>query len=121
VQNYKGLKDFYRAVDQQNAPIEKLVKLGKPDNLLRRDVIMELMCHFRLDKREISQTYGIDFNEYFALDLQMLNEFENDGLVINGCDILEVTPSGRLMVRNIAYCFDAYSRDRKQQRFSKSI
>jgi oxygen-independent coproporphyrinogen-3 oxidase len=51
----------------------------------------------------------------------MLNEFEKDGLVINGCDILEVTPSGRLMVRNIAYCFDAYSRDRKQQRFSKSI
>ena len=121
VQNYKGLKGFYRAIDENQTPIEKLVKLAEPDNLLRREVIMELMCHFRLDKREISQKHGIDFDEYFSLDLQMLQEFEDDGLVINGCDMIEVTPSGRLMVRNIAYCFDAYSRDRKQQRFSKSI
>lgn len=121
VQNHKRLKDFYRAIDRQQTPIERGVKLGKPDNLLRREVIMELMCHFRLDKAAISGKYGIEFDEYFAREEAALLDLERDGLVKNLRDRIDVTPSGRLLIRNIAYVFDAYTRERQHQRFSKAL
>ncbi|MBP0001147.1 MAG: oxygen-independent coproporphyrinogen III oxidase [Cyanobacteria bacterium SID2] len=122
VQNHKRLKDFYKAIDKKHQPIEKGVELTEADNIMRREIIMELMCHFRLDKREIEKKYGIDdFDRYFAAEENELKDLENDGLVENTIDRIEVTPAGRLLVRNIAFAFDAYTKERQHQRFSKAI
>lgn len=121
VQNHKRLGDFYRAIDKGELPIERGVKLAEADNILRREVIMELMCHFRLDKSMIEAKYKIDFDDYFFLEEQALKALEKDGLLEQFADRIEVTPIGRLLIRNIAYTFDAYSRAREHQRFSKAI
>ena len=78
------------------------------DDLLRRDVITRLMCHFVLPKNEIEAEYGIVFDDTFDDSLTALAPLEADGLVSLRPDRIEVTPLGRLLIRNIAMTFDAY-------------
>jgi oxygen-independent coproporphyrinogen-3 oxidase len=123
-QNHKRLKDFYRAMDANELPIERGVKLSQ-DDLIRRTVIMELMCQFQLSVPDLEEKYHLgfdcDFNDYFAQALPQLDALEADGLIKRWGDGIEVTPIGRLLIRNIAAVFDAYLADRKVGTFSKSI
>ncbi|MEE3716127.1 oxygen-independent coproporphyrinogen III oxidase [Tumidithrix elongata RA019] len=124
VQNQKGLKDFYRAIDANQLPIERGVQLNQ-DDLIRRTVIMELMCQFQLSVQDLENKYhlgfDLDFNDYFAKALPKLDALEADGLLKRWGDGIEVTPIGRLLIRNIASAFDAYLGNRKIETFSKSI
>ncbi|MCX7760235.1 MAG: oxygen-independent coproporphyrinogen III oxidase [Hydrogenothermaceae bacterium] len=120
VQNYKILRDYYETLEAGNLPIERGVYLNE-DDIVRRDVIMRLMCHFRLVKSEIEEKFKIDFDRYFGYELEQLKEMENDGLLILYTDRIDVTPIGRLLIRNIASTFDIYLRNKKERRFSKAI
>lgn len=128
LQNHKRLKDFYRAIDAHTLPIEKGVRLSK-DDLIRRTVIMELMCQFQLSVPDLEAKYHLgfdcDFNDYFAPALPQLDALEADGLIKRWSDGIEVTPIGRLLIRNIAAVFDTYLSDRTSalttKTFSKAI
>ncbi|MBD2198531.1 MULTISPECIES: oxygen-independent coproporphyrinogen III oxidase [Calothrix] len=124
IQNIKQLKSYYQAIDTGKMPIEKGVSLNR-DDILRRTVIMELMCQFRLSIDDVEEKYHIafdtDFNEYFARELSELRLLEADGLIRMIPNGIEVTPSGRLLIRNIASIFDAHTRQRKNAAFSKAI
>ncbi len=124
VQNNKRLKDYYQAIDTGIIPIEKGVSL-KRDDILRRAVIMELMCQFKLSINDVEEKYHIafdtDFHEYFSRELSELQLLESDGLIRLLPNGIEVTPTGRLLVRNIASIFDAHTRVRKHAAFSKAI
>lgn len=123
-QNHKRLKDFYRAVDADELPIERGVKLSQ-DDLIRRTVIMELMCQFQLSAHDLEAKYhlgfDLDFNDYFAAQLPKLDALEADGLIHRWGDGIEVTPLGRLLIRNIASVFDAYLSERTVGTFSRAI
>jgi oxygen-independent coproporphyrinogen-3 oxidase len=124
IQNYKRLKDYYRAIDAGILPLEKGVSLCR-DDIIRRAVIMELMCQFQLCKNTIEEKYHLHFDleldEYFAREMAELHLLEADGLVrLNGHKI-EVTPTGRLLIRNIASIFDAHTRKRQNSAFSRTI
>jgi oxygen-independent coproporphyrinogen-3 oxidase len=82
------------------------------DDELRRTVIHELMCNFRVDARAIERQYGIDFATYFADDLALLAPHERDGMVVVSAAGLQATPVGELFVRNLAMCFDRYQREK---------
>ncbi|MCU0549000.1 MAG: oxygen-independent coproporphyrinogen III oxidase [Leptolyngbya sp. Prado105] len=128
LQNHKRLKDFYKSIDEKQLPIEKGVLLSQ-DDLIRRTVIMELMCQFQLSASDLEAKYHLgfdrDFNDYFAPELPHLDLLEADGLIKRWSDGIEVTPIGRLLIRNIVSVFDTYlgerMRDRSDQTFSKSI
>jgi oxygen-independent coproporphyrinogen-3 oxidase len=124
VQNHKGLKDFYRALDAETLPLAQGVQLTHDDHI-RRTVIMELMCQFQLSAQDLEHKYhlgfDLDFNDYFERELPLLDALEADGLIKRWSDGLEVTPNGRLLVRNIAAVFDAYLGDCKVNTFSKAI
>jgi oxygen-independent coproporphyrinogen-3 oxidase len=124
VQNSKQLRSYYQAIDTGVMPIEKGVSLNR-DDILRRAVIMELMCQFQLSIDDVEEKYHIafdtDFNEYFARELSELKLLEADGLIRMLPNGIEVTPSGRLLIRNIASIFDAHTRKRKNAAFSKAI
>jgi oxygen-independent coproporphyrinogen-3 oxidase len=92
------------------------------DDCLRREVIKSLICHFALDFEPIEQRYGIDFSSYFAEDLKLLQPLAKDGLVEISPTGIQVTPRGRLLIRNICMCFDIYLRKQvRQQQFSRVI
>jgi oxygen-independent coproporphyrinogen-3 oxidase len=123
-QNHKRLKDFYQAIDSHQIPIEKGVKLTQ-DDLIRRTIIMELMCQFKLSAPDLESKYhlgfDLDFNDYFASELVGLDALEKDGLIQRWGDGIEVTPSGRLLIRNIAAIFDTYLSKKSEGTFSKAI
>jgi oxygen-independent coproporphyrinogen-3 oxidase len=124
IQNHKRLKDFYGAIDLKQLPIEKGVQLTQ-DDLIRRTLIMELMCQFRLSAPELENKYhlgfDLDFNDYFQRELFFLNDLEKDGLIHRSSDGFQVTSSGRLLIRNIAAVFDIYLQHKADKTFSKAI
>jgi len=124
VQNHKRLKDFYQAVEQGVLPIERGVRLTQ-DDVIRRTVIMELMCQFQLSKDEFEEKYHLsfdqDFDEYFASERWELKKLEADGLIRLSHNHIEVTPAGRLLIRNIASAFDVYLKQKTISNFSKAI
>lgn len=120
-QNQKELKAYYAALDAQGQAQWKGCALSA-DDLVRRDVIKQLICNFRLDYAEIEQRYALSFAEYFAVDLALLAPFVADGLVVLEPRGIRVSTTGRLLIRNICMCFDVYLRERaRQQQFSRVI
>ncbi|MGB7416723.1 MAG: oxygen-independent coproporphyrinogen III oxidase [Thermosynechococcaceae cyanobacterium] len=120
VQNHKQLQSYYRAIDDDALPLSKGVCLNQ-DDLIRRALIIELMCQFRLNKREIEQKYSLNFDDYFKLEQSALKALEADGLLRYFDDEIRVTPTGRLLIRNIAAVFDGYLKDQEPASFSRAI
>ncbi len=90
------------------------------DDLLRRELIMELASQFRVEKAPLEARFGIDFDSTFAEALAELEPMQDDGLVELHSDRLQVTPKGRLLVRNLCMPFDAYL-DRRPRLFSRTV
>ena len=107
-QNHKTLEKYYESLAAGRLPVERGLELTDED-VLRRHVIMRLMCDFALDFTAVGAECGIDFVPHFAGSLARLDEFIADGLVELGEQSLRVTDAGRLFIRNIAMCFDAYT------------
>ncbi|NVD08102.1 oxygen-independent coproporphyrinogen III oxidase [Vibrio sp. JPW-9-11-11] len=120
-QNQKELKKYYAQVNDQRHALWKGVALDS-DDLLRREVIKQLICNFKLDKMAIESEFNVQFNDYFKQDLELLQTFINDQLVEVDEQEIRVTLRGRLLIRNICMCFDKYLRAKaRQQQFSRVI
>lgn len=119
-QNLKELEAYYEAIDAGRLAVFRGVELSD-DDVLRREVITQLICHFHLDKGAVAAKYGIDFDDYFAVELEELKAMQDDGLVDLTSERIAVTLAGKLLIRNVCMVFDRYLRERKNQRFSKVI
>lgn len=120
-QNQKELKKYYGQLEEQHHALWRGLMLER-DDLIRREVIKALICNFHLDKTAISAQFNLNFESYFETDLKLLAPFIADGLVIETDNALQVTLKGRLLIRNICMCFDAYLRAKaRQQQFSRVI
>ncbi len=123
VQNEKKLSSYAEAIDSGRLPVYRGIARS-PDDEVRRDVIHELMCNFRVEFAAIEARHGIDFCAYFAEDLAALAAHEADDMVKVGTDAIEVTPIGELFVRNLAMCFDRYLREKQDPEkpvFSRTV
>jgi oxygen-independent coproporphyrinogen-3 oxidase len=118
-QNRKSLEQYYEDLAAGRLPVERGLELSD-DDVLRRHIIMRLMCDFRLELAAVEEVFSIRFAEEFAASLAALGEFAADGLVDLRDDVITVTEAGRLFIRNIAMCFDAYVRP-GEGRHSKTI
>jgi oxygen-independent coproporphyrinogen-3 oxidase len=120
-QNAKTLDEYYDYLNQGRFPVVRGHALSH-DDLLRRSVIMALMCQGSLQYESIELAYLIDFKDYFAPELEALKDLESSGLVELEPNAIQVTSSGWFFVRGIAMLFDRYLQtDRNRARFSKII
>ena len=120
-QNAKTLEAYYDALDQGHLPIVRGLALSR-DDILRRSVIMALMCQGELLFESIELGHFIEFERYFARELEVLRDFEQEGLVRISQTGVEVTEIGWYLVRAIAMVFDKnLQTDRDRARFSKII
>lgn len=120
-QNAKTLEDYYDHLDQERFPVVRGLALSR-DDLIRRAVIMALMCQGRLQYESIELGYLIDFQDYFSQELEALGTLAENGLVVIEATGLQVTAKGWFFVRAIAMVFDRYLQtDRNRARFSKII
>ncbi len=106
-QNHKSLPDYRQALEEARWPVARGVVLSD-DDLIRRRVIMEVMCRAAVDYAALSEELGIDVGAYIGADIARLDELEADGLVRRAAHKLEITDTGRLFIRNIAMTFDGY-------------
>ena len=118
-QHTKDLPSYYEAIDAQRLPVAKGIALTEED-AVRRDVIMRLMCDMALDYEAMSNRLGIDFQSEFSDELAQMSPFEEDGLIERSSSGFQVTPQGRLFIRNIAMTFDAYLEE-SHARFSRTV
>jgi len=119
-QNEKELPAYYAALDAGKLPLHRGYLMTEEDRI-RRTTIMRLMCDLSLDYEAMSRLTGVDFKEHFASELESLGDMEGDGLLVKTPQGLIVTDLGRLLIRNIAMRFDAYTTTRKENRFSRTI
>ena len=106
-QNHKTLEPYYAALDRGEVPALRGRELSDED-ARRRDIIMRVMCHLQLDYAALSREFGFDFAARYATELARLSPLAADGLVELSAAGVRVTELGRLFLRNIAVCFDAY-------------
>ena len=120
-QNAKTIEEYYDALDQGRLPIVRGIALTR-DDLLRRSVIMSLMCQGQLQFESINLGHLIDCKTYFARELEVLAGYAEHGLVRIDDTGVEVTPAGWYLVRAIAMVFDKNLQvDQDRARFSKII
>lgn len=119
-QNARKLQGYYKNLNKNEWPVAKAMVLNR-DDLIRKDVIMKIMCRPIVDFDEISERWNIDFEDYFDSELDHLSELENDGLIIQSGNCLIITETGRLFLRNIAMTFDAYLNEDTKIKYSKTV
>jgi len=119
-QNVKKMDEYFELIDAGKLPVYRGVELSD-DDVLRREVITQLISHFCLDFRKIETQFKIDFQSYFKQEITALSEMNSDGLIKLTDTGITVEPKGRLLIRNICMVFDIYLRQATEQRFSKVI
>ena len=121
VQNAKTLDEYHDALKRHQLPVVRGLALTR-DDLVRRAVIMAIMCQGRVDFESIELAYLLDFRQYFEAEVRLLEPLVESGLVQMESDGIRVTPLGWYFVRAVAMVFDRHLQaDKAVERFSRII
>lgn len=118
-QNSSNMDDYRKMVKAGNLPIVRGLVMNN-DDLLRKEIINQLICHFKLDIEALEDQWKVDFKQYFKAELKQLELMRQDGLLTFDEKAIQVETRGRLLIRNICMVFDGYLKD-NVVKFSKVI
>jgi oxygen-independent coproporphyrinogen-3 oxidase len=120
-QNAKTLAEYHDALALGHFPIVRGLALTR-DDLLRRAVIMALMCQGRVAYESIELAHLVKMRETFAHEFEQLQPLQALGLVEVNEHEIQVTATGWFFVRAVAMVFDRHLQaDRTRERFSRII
>lgn len=120
-QNAKTLDAYYDNLQQGRLPVARGLALSR-DDLVRRSVIMALVCQGQLDFESIELGDLIDFKRYFSAELEMLGGLQAQGLAEVNDTGIQVTVMGCYFLREVAMVFDRYLQaDRTRAKLSLII
>ena len=119
-QNNHDLPSWEASIDAGQLAIIRGVGLTRDDRI-RRWVIGQLICQFRLDRKQFAEQWNEDFDRYFADEMNRLKPMIQDELIADCGSLLQVQPAGRLLIRAICQIFDLYRKEGASQRFSRII
>ena len=120
-QNAKTLPEYEDAVRQGHFPVVRGLALSR-DDLLRRAVIMALMCQGRVEFESIELAYLIDMKKHFAAEIEALAPLVESAMVAIEPAAIQVTPLGWYFVRSVASVFDRHLQaDQNRERYSRII
>lgn len=120
-QNHRTLDDYFASIDRGELAVAHGIQLSL-DDLMRRDVITQLICNFRLALFAYERKWRVHFEDYFAAEIEQLEQMALDGLLVLDQDGIRVLPAGRMFIRNICMVFDAYlKQEDNRARFSKVL
>ena len=119
-QNNHDLPSWEASIDAGQLAIIRGVGLTRDDRI-RRWVIGQLICQFRLDRKQFAEQWNEDFDRYFADEINRLKPMIQDELIADSGSLLQVQPAGRLLIRAICQIFDLYRKEGASQRFSRII
>ena len=120
-QNVKTMDEYIEHIDAGKLAVFRGVEIDD-DDIVRRNAIMQLICHFNLNIADFESKNNIEFKTYFKDEITQLTTMKNDGLIEFDEQKIQVTAKGRLLIRNICMVFDRYlKKPQKDQRYSKAI
>lgn len=120
-QNVKTLDEYYDLLNQGRLPVARGMALTR-DDLVRRAVIMGLMCQGSVLFESIELSHLVEFKQYFAPEMEALLKMQEQGLLNMDDTGIHVTELGWFFVRGVAMVFDKYLQaDKNRARFSKII
>jgi len=120
-QNPRELPAWEAAVDAGRLPVWRGLQLDE-DDVLRADLIGQLMCHGEVDGAALAARHGVDFETYFADGLRALTALQADGLADYAQGVVRASERGRPLLRLLAMCFDRYLAQPDQPvRYSRAI
>ncbi len=111
IQNYYTLSDYQKRIDEGVAPVVRS-NFCDDDDLIRRNVIFDLIMYEQIDKTAFGEKWDINFDNYFADSLERLSELEDDGLIVLDETKLTLTETGQLMPRHACFEFDNHQHGR---------
>ncbi|CAN4272548.1 HemN Coproporphyrinogen III oxidase and related Fe-S oxidoreductases [Methylophilaceae bacterium] len=120
-QNAKTIEEYYDHLNHGRFPVVRGLALSR-DDIVRRAVIMAIMCQGALQYESIELAYMLDFKKYFADEMLALKALEKTDMLVLEEDGLQVTDTGWFFVRAVAMVFDKHLQtDRNRARFSKIL
>jgi oxygen-independent coproporphyrinogen-3 oxidase len=124
-QNPRDLEEWEAAIDAGRLPVWRGLALDA-DDIIRADIIGQIMCQGDVDIHAAENHYGIDFWSYFSAAREQLSKLEADGLVWTCASRIVASDQGRYLLRVIAACFDRYlgppaNQESAAVRFSKVV
>ncbi|KQT11023.1 oxygen-independent coproporphyrinogen III oxidase [Ramlibacter sp. Leaf400] len=120
-QNARTLEEYRDRLEQGGLPVVRGLALTR-DDLVRRAVIMALMCQGQVVFESIDVAWLVDFRRYFAAELRELQALEGEGLLKVDDQGVQLTARGWYFVRTVAMVFDRYLQaDRQRTRFSRVL
>jgi len=107
-QNVKSLEEYGSRISSGKLAVFRGIALNEED-LFRKQVIQDLMCRFKIDKKRLS---------FFTKERPKIDQLIEEGLAYEDEVEFGATPLGRLFIRLIASAFDAHL---ENGQFSKAI
>jgi oxygen-independent coproporphyrinogen-3 oxidase len=106
VQNARSLDHYLQKTQANISPLSRGLTLSQ-DDLIRRDIIMDICCKLEFSLMEVCERYGVSARWYLRDELQALQEYIKDGLIESTPAGFRLTAVGRHFLRNICMVFDA--------------
>lgn len=120
-QNLRDPAPYCARIDVGELAIFRGLTLSQ-DDLMRREIIMRLICDFQLDRTAIENRFNLNFASTFPREMGTVQHMLQEGLLQEEGAILRVSPGGRLLIRNICMAFDWYlDHERQKKTFSRTI
>lgn len=120
-QNVKEEKTYREKIATEKFAIERGYILSQED-VMRRELIIDLFCNFYLDTELFEKKWQIDFAKHFAPELEQLQNLQQDGLLRLDSQKIEVSEMGRALIRNVCVVFDQYmEKDPSKRTYSQAV
>jgi oxygen-independent coproporphyrinogen-3 oxidase len=132
-QNAKSLPEYHDMLRARTLPVVRGI-VSSADDLVRREVIMALMCQGRVAFAPIERrlealaahapqgSQSPRMRDHFAAEFERLQPLAQAGLVVLEPEAIQVTEAGWVLVRAVAMVFDAHlRRDIPLERFSRIV
>jgi oxygen-independent coproporphyrinogen III oxidase len=106
-QNFYDLDSYKKCLNKGSLPTFRGMKLSEDDRI-RQHATQQIRSYFSLDYENFSRLYKIDFKDYFKNEIDALDEFQVDGLLVIKEEGIVLTETGRDFVQRIMNVFDVY-------------
>ena len=116
IQNATCATSYKQAIEERNIPTLKGLEINQ-DDIIRSEIISEIMCHLEIDLDKIITKYSLPVDE-FTSELENLKELEQDKLIEIEAKKIKVNPNVRQIARIVASYFDQYLNQQQQTRHS---
>ena len=106
-QNAKDIRAYSETINRGELALNRGIPRQHED-IVRGAIIERLMCDMRVDVAQIAHRFDVPMGE-FAEAFSRAKALQNLDICVVEGSVITVMPDARILLRNVAQCFDAYA------------